>query len=261
MTMNHSRVVETWRNLREYGLYNTSLRVTHHLSIHRVRNRLLRNLGFERCNNHTPLFLTWIQPADVDYMFTAEYVPKEGPEAVGGQARGTWDRHRIPFRDQLVFESLEQRYVHGYDWEETNMLDEALMTGGQVNWLGKWEEKDAQDLRNKCEKFDKIAESIQRHGYVSQLELYESQNGEKIDYQKRLGNLLVPDELCIAIGRNGEIIRMANAKHRLAIATVLEIDDRIPAIVQLRHTEWNGELDAPVEPLSEDYPLVEVKPM
>ena len=80
-------------------------------------------------------------------------------------------------------------------------------------------------------------------------------------YQKQLGDILVPDELCIAIGRNGEIIRMANAKHRLAIATVLEIDDRIPAIVQLRHTEWNGELDAPVEPLSEDYPLVEVKPM
>jgi len=246
-----------WHNLRTYGVYTTSLRASNYLGFDTIRNQLLKKWGFERCSLDTPLFFTKIRPAEVEYMFTGEYIPKEGSRAVGGRARGTWDRHRISFRDQLVFESLEQRFICGLDWEETHMLNKELMTSGQVNWLGKWEKKDNNDLKRKCEKFDEVAENIQRHGYISQADLYKLEGGKKTEYQKRLGNLLVPDELCIAIGRNGEIIRMANAKHRLAIAIVLGINDHIPAIVQLHHSQWGDESATPVEPLSNSHLLVE----
>lgn len=70
-------------------------------------------------------------------------------------------------------------------------------------------------------------------GYISQ---YDS------EWTKTLRGSPIPDELRVAIARDGSLIRCASGRHRLAIAKLLDVR-RIYALAQLRHETFDGELD------------------
>jgi len=52
----------------------------------------------------------------------------------------------------------------------------------------------------------------------------------------------IPDEIRVAIGRDGRLIRCASGRHRLAVAKMLGIA-KVPAVVQIEHKAWGGALD------------------
>jgi len=71
-------------------------------------------------------------------------------------------------------------------------------------------------------------------------------NGYRIQYNERadkqIRGVSIPDEIRIAIGRDGQLIRCASGRHRLAVAKILGIA-KIPAVVQIEHKAWGGALD------------------
>ena len=77
-------------------------------------------------------------------------------------------------------------------------------------------------------------DEIKRRDVKSQSDLYQSGNYDKRCFQSG-GELFVPDDLCVTIGRNGEVIRTTNRKHRVSIAKMIGYLGNIPSIVQFHN--------------------------
>jgi hypothetical protein len=81
--------------------------------------------------------------------------------------------------------------------------------------------------------------SIQRHGY---------KEAKQTDGNTRqIGDVTVPDEIRVAVSRNGNLIQWAGGRHRLSAAQLLGIDE-VPVIVVIWHEavdreDLSGEFD------------------
>jgi len=213
-----------------------------------------RELGFEslsekyiqnhwniRSEGYQPK-IAWVHPQEIIYQARFPF-PVQGQSAVFGKGMGSWDQCRVEFDQEMTYTSIESHYVHGRPWEETRKYQKIV---------NKTSEEPIETADSFFDSVDDVYTNMKENGYVSQVELFQKFNSTV--KPKPMGSWYLPDEIRIAIGRNGELIRTTCGKHRLSIAKVLGINAKIPVVIQLVHDQWDGELEG--EMLTTEHPLV-----
>ncbi|MES3518014.1 MAG: hypothetical protein PPP58_10155 [Natronomonas sp.] len=138
-----------------------------------------------------------VDPANVESV--AVGLPSVWGRVIGGD----WERR--PFDDEAAYRAAKERFLDGTPWTE---IDRTVADP---------------------EVYERLYESIERHGYRSQAELSETAglSGRR------------DCEIGVAIDRDGSILWVKRGFHRLTIAKLLEIES-IPVQVRVRHPAWQA---------------------
>lgn len=163
-----------------------------------------------------------------------EATPHSRP--VVGVLGGPWDQCKQPWEKSGLYRSLQQRFEQGIPWEETEKYQSAFMYIDRGHKA--WSSYSFSELDEKTAKIDQLYESMKQYGYLSQTEL-RTQEDIPIDASGtiQIHGREFPRESRVGIGRNGEIIRIEEGRHRIGIAKILDIDS-IPVLVVVRHKRW-----------------------
>lgn len=185
----------------------------------RTGMRAHRCLGFSRYTDANPFKIIFINPDDIKYYYSGP--PRGWGRVVGGE----WDLDREPLSEQPLFSAVENHFIHGVNWKQTDLWDEYR----QHN-LSEAEINDALD------QIEELHESIKSDGYKSQRELL--QTNPKKTYQRN-NDAIHPslNEVAVNIFRDGTLGKKYSGNHRLAVARVLNIKE-IPVLIRTRHREW-----------------------
>jgi len=220
---------------------------------------LLSSWGLERCTVENDIEMIYLPAYDVEYLDKFNFIPQRRKNTVTGEASGSWDLLREPFEQSPVYRSFYEVFVNGSNWSQTPQYRSAYRTiqSGKRSWMC----DTIDELESRVNSLEMVYESIRDDGFKTQLELYNDGGHKKRNYQKRMGDILVPNELRIAIGRNGEIIRTIHGHHRTSIMKILDRDTPIPAIIQFKHTDFSGNLPYEKVTLDNTYELVDYTPL
>lgn len=178
-----------------------------------------------------------IDPDDVDHVLA--YYPRDAaghyPLGVFG---GRWDRDRTRIDALEFYRALRVHFDQRVPWVETDGYRRARhrIENGGTGWKGA---ETVVELDERCAETDRFYESIAAEGYRSQADPDAAvRAGETVPSRgTSTQDPRIPDELKLAIDRNGVPIRAAGGKHRLAIARLLGCEP-IPAAVIVRHSRW-----------------------
>jgi hypothetical protein len=186
--------------------------------------------------------MTSVDPETIRFSTVPEpYLPSRGDDAFVGTLGGHWDRFRKEPEETLLYRSLRARFEEGRRWEETGMyrVSRWAIENGLSAWNGC---RSIAELSERCRSLDELFVSMKENGYaerdvggVRKSNGADRPNADVI----RVGEYVVPDEIRIGVGRNGERIRLGGGKHRLTIAKLLDVDE-IPAVVIVEHDEYEG---------------------
>ncbi|WP_394740204.1 hypothetical protein [Natronococcus roseus] len=180
-----------------------------------------------------------IDPNDVDHVL-AHYPSGVDGHYPLGVFGGPWDRDRTRIDALAVYRALHVHFGQDVPWVETDGYRRARrrIENGGTGWKGA---ETVAELDERCAETDRLYESIRDEGYRSQADLDAAvRAGETVpSHGTSTQDPRVPDELKLAIGRNGVPIRAAGGKHRLAIARLLDCE-AIPAAVIVRHSRWEA---------------------
>lgn len=145
---------------------------------------------------------------------------------------GDWESDSLPLSAKWECRGLEQRFVDGLDWEQTEYVQyprQEYFAKGDDIW---GYDSEAAFIEHRCSYVDRLYESIQRDGYVR------SENGTNgfpgMDI-RRVGYHHDFDPL-VCIGADGTIYHR-DGYHRLMIAKALGLE-AIPVLVLARHPAW-----------------------
>jgi hypothetical protein len=216
----------------------------------------VRIRGKQFLSGHDPNRTYWIDPKKIELSCVLPTYEKYGER--GKVIGGNWDRERIPFTELDSYRAIEDRFVGGKTWKETDFYHRILeeISSGIV----KWGCRNREDLDRRCAYLDAVFEDMKTNGYRSQEDLM--RNGEYIRAPFRAHEesslIKIEDEITVRIGHDG-VILFEDGRHRLAMAKVLGIDS-IPVKVTVRHADWiqfrkevieyarsqNGKLYAPI---------------
>lgn len=182
-----------------------------------------------------PWRLLPVDPADVTG-YTNELRLNWG---LGRVQDGDWDDddHCHPVRETIHYRSIEQRFVEGRDWEETDLYEWAadrFEDGETVRGYGSIEEY--REVR--CEYVDDLYRSIAEDGYRPNEAATHETASEDNAFEDAYANHLEP---LVVIGRDGDIY-WTEGFHRFAIASVLGLEE-IPVYVLCRHERWQAVRD------------------
>ena len=150
---------------------------------------------------------------------------------------GDWDLQARPFNEYLIYNSLRKRFVHDYDWEDTEQFEQAAETirSGGSCWHGC---RSLQDLHERCSYLDALYADISEDGYTPQSDLTVRRHENASIYPPSLR------EVSVAVGRNGKLI-LVDGRHRLSMVKIAGID-QILIQIAIVHAEWDGGLPAGV---------------
>lgn len=164
-----------------------------------------------------PLAETEIPPHDITDCCDA--FEKYGHE--GAIRDGRWDQRRTPLTETTKYRGIQQRYVEGYDWEDTAIFEEftqLIESGDQKDGVNTYDR-----LVERYEQIDRLYESIKTNGVL-----------RRADRPDASG---VYDDILLNIGGDGELLFNGNGWHRLCIAKILDLDS-IPVRIYVRHSDW-----------------------
>ncbi|MCU4743586.1 hypothetical protein [Natronoglomus mannanivorans] len=186
-----------------------------------VNLRLLKN---RMCGYHSladPFRVVYIDPNDV-----TKYTLDFNTYSIYGDIQGgDWDTKSKSFDKLAKYTAIKKRFKHGMTWEETGVYDELLSMIEDEGSIDKCTTRD--DLKRRYEEIDELYEDISKNGYKEASELPDN---------KRKGKGYI-NNICVNIGRNGELIFQGDGFHRLSIAKVLQLNE-IPIQIALRHKKW-----------------------
>lgn len=202
------------------GVSTALRRATARITRFRTRIRVEQFLRYGR--HHAaeldPFRTIWIDPQSVHRR--NEKLIAKSQRHLTHVIGGDWDRDLRPFGDHLLVESMHERFIDGQEWRDTKLY-QAVVEGDEY-----WREIETVDeFDTRCRYLESLYASIRDEGYRTQAEL------------SRLFPR-TPGEVKVQIGRDGTFFYL-NGKHRLAIATVLGLD-QIPVQVLVRHPEWQA---------------------
>ncbi|RQG89220.1 hypothetical protein EA462_12710 [Natrarchaeobius halalkaliphilus] len=163
-----------------------------------------------------------VDPSEIEYyggQFTNNPFRYGGTFSVayyaGATVRGgRWDNAKKSVTDLPKYTAVVDRYEKGIPWDETGIYDRILELaerGGSYDGC-----TTRADVSRRYKEIDELYTSIEGDGYSEDDSL---------------------DQVCVNIGRDGEIIFNGNGNHRLFIAKVLSLNE-IPVRVLVRHEEW-----------------------
>jgi hypothetical protein len=142
----------------------------------------------------------------------------------GRVLEGDWDLACQPFDDYHLSRIVHQRFIEGRDWAEIHYIRRALekVNRGKRAWGGRCATK--AEIMTRCEYIDRLYRRLKKDGYRPHAD-------------SRFTHFLVN------IGREGEIIRNNDGKHRIILSRLLRIPG-LPARVLVRHPNWQAIRDA-----------------
>lgn len=169
----------------------------------------------------------WVDPDEIVHVTGREWKPwSSAPSKIGTVKDGGWDinpptdipqdRRPYPhkFNQHIIYQSIENRFLHGEDWEDTQLFD----------WLTNVRDRDLTHIKSRFSYLDKLYQRILIDGYRTQSELF----NKEIPFIHKITN-----EILVDIGRDEEIL-FVDGRHRLSMAKVLSLDT-IPVLVLTRH--------------------------
>lgn len=131
----------------------------------------------------------------------------------------------IKFEESLFYKSMENHFVAGIPWEETNYIQEIygiLEKRGTVTWGGVRSTR--KEILSRAAQIDQLYESMANEGYKTQRELGSTKREQ------------IENEVIVDIDRAGELL-LVDGKHRLALAKILDIDS-IKITVMAVQEKW-----------------------
>jgi len=144
----------------------------------------------------------------------------------GGVIGGDWDLKTIRFTELGVgvFKGLEDRFLRGLTWEQTDFYRKVLDMISSGTHLWGCRNKAEWDAR--CQYLDSLYHDMKTNGYRSQRDIA-LQEGNPCKGE---------DEVTVRVGRDGDLL-FEDGQHRLAIAKLLNMD-KIPVRITARHAGW-----------------------
>jgi len=141
---------------------------------------------------------------------------------IGRVIGGDWDINTLKIEQLDIYKALKDYFVDGIDLKESNLYAADITSKEKIKGEARiWYNIYAYDYQARVDRLNKLYISIKKSGYKSQEELQSD----------------IPlDEVRVKIGRRGKIL-FENSIHRLIIAKLLKVDT-IPAIVTVRHSQW-----------------------
>lgn len=223
--------------VKHWGLTNVALRIARRFEISSLQNYVLYRLwGFDETGEEYEYPEVFVDPNEIVYTHQFPFHVR-GDDAVVGVGSGTWHRCVRLFDQSLLSEALHDRFVEGKDWEETKKYREVMerVKRGEKIWNGCTR---PEEVDQRCELLDELYYSMKENGYLSQADLRATSHHKYENHYYRDANgVRFPDEIRIAIGPDGQLIRVEGGRHRLAIAKLLGIDE-IPVVVQIVHERF-----------------------
>lgn len=194
----------------------------HIFSLQTLKNKYVNRIIYDAPAG--PNKLIWVSTKRINYANSS--VCKEC--GLGQIKAGDWDRNKSSYRrDNWRYKGLKQRYVDGYDWEDTLYIEkyeEKLESTGSASGCDTMEEF----LDGRCSYLDELYEEFKENGY----RLNRSGKVEK-ETRTQWKDAYEP---FASLARNGEI-HLNEGNHRRALAEFAGIK-KIPLNVLCRHTQW-----------------------
>ncbi len=128
----------------------------------------------------------------------------------------------LPITQWSYYTGCNKHFNQNIPWEET-----------ELHKYFKQRSENKAELEERLNEFEHVYERIRTEGYKTQRQLIKENKVDSFESKSLPGH----DEVCVAIGRNGEIYQMAKGNHRMAISKILDLDT-IPVRVLLRHKDW-----------------------
>lgn len=182
-----------------------------------------------------PFMIIRVDPSEISHV--TDRGPNPGQfqwQDIGTVQGGNWDQNDQHFETLPVVQTLRDRFEDETNWEDIEFIQHVLeqVEHGRVIWRGC---TDKEDVRDACNRVDKLYESIREDGYQSKRELADEGvvppdkyvDGDRFNCH---------DEVVVDIGRDGQFL-FVDGRHRLTIAKILDIDE-IPVRVSARHADW-----------------------
>lgn len=134
--------------------------------------------------------------------------------AIGMVEDGDWDQQIKPYtpRKDLLFQAIEDRFHARKSWQETEFYSKIVerTANGARPWNGC---RNHDDILNRCERADRLIESIKRDGF--------KENAHPV---------------VTCIGAQGELIKSGNGQHRIMLGLIT--GSKIPVLPIVRHKTW-----------------------
>jgi len=134
----------------------------------------------------------------------------------------------IKVEERKSYKALYAHFIEGKKWQDTDFykIELNMVKAGMIRWGCSAKREFIERFKN----LDELYKDIKNNGFKTQKML------EKKRILKHKGIREIEDEISIAIGRYGDLIRY-DAQHRFALAKILNID-RIPVQILFRHEKW-----------------------
>lgn len=205
--------------------------------IEREKYRFLRHAS-NKFSDKSPTQVVYINPNSIIYYKKTFSFDQMGGRVIGGD----WDRERMTFEDNDVYQCLKQRYNEGYDWDDIEYVNQCMeaVQNGQTVWQMC---TTVEDIRKQCADVDDLYQSIQEHGILEPTEL--------LNQGKHARPYNIPK---VNIGRDGELILNSDGTHRTALAKIIGVN-QMPIWISVRHKNWQAIRDraAAGEPIPSKY--------
>lgn len=192
---------------------------------------LYRAILCQGCRTSEPFSIIHVDPKQITHRPTIQIGRWDD---LGAVIDGDWDRSERTVGELIKYRSVVDHFGNGTPWEETDVYREAIkrIDRGESFWNGSLTED---DIDERIAHLETLFDQIQTDGFKSQEEL-EGKPLREIVLDRKFDRS--KEEIAVAIGRDGKPL-FVDGNHRLAIATVLEID-RIPVHVIARHERWQA---------------------
>ena len=188
--------------------------------------RLLHYRDPERYTDADPLKLLWVDPEKIKMI-------SEGPaREYGSVVDGGWDKNTSAIADDRCYQSMRQHFKDDVPWEETPLfqwLEHRIKSGEPSAWTRK-------QYLDRLKSVDTLYEQIDRRGYLSQRELFETSPSKTHQSNNDCVHPYI-NEVGVDIGRDGQLLWRSGGRHRLFSAKLLDIS-KIPVKIWSRHRGW-----------------------
>ncbi len=177
-----------------------------------------------------PLRIRYINPERIEYSVEGFSHNRR----IGTLEAGNWDKNRTRFSELTTYLGFYQRFVEGFDWENTEYYERArknIEEEGEHHGYSTAESF----LKNRCRYIDNLYISIKNDGYQPQATINEY-NIDPIKHDNISNSIKQTHEIGCNIGRDGELLSNSG-HHRLTIAKILDLE-KIPIQIIVRHEKW-----------------------
>lgn len=180
-----------------------------------------------RFSDADPFELRWVDPSRI-----REVGDKRLPIYLGQLRSGDWDRRHEPFEDRWAARGVAAYLERG---------DDSVLREHYYEHRAPYNDIEDASFEERLAEIDALCDSLGEHGYRSRRQqlidgTLPAETHESVLFPVEL------DEIIVNIGRNGELQRLYNGQHRLAIANHLDLD-AVAVLVARRHPEWQAVRD------------------